>query len=83
MISTVSVSPRGFVSTAKNSSRTGSPVSSVRPAGNHRAVSGKPMSARSTNRAMRRLVKPGMAFGSITTTGIRRASAASTTGPAT
>ncbi len=67
---------------AKNSSRTGSPVISLRPAGKYRAVSGKLSSARATNRAIFRFVNPGTAFGSMITTGSRRASAASVTGPA-
>ena len=47
------------------------------------AVSGKVISARETSRPITRLVNPGTAFGSITTTGTRRSSAAATGGPAT
>ncbi len=68
---------------AKNSSRTGIPVTSVTVSGNHFAVSGKLTSARDTKRASLRWVNPGMAFGSITTTGTRFQRAASNTGPAT
>ena len=64
-------------------SRTGNPVISVRPLGKYLAVSGNDTSARLTNRPITRLVNPGTAFGSITTTGVRRNRAAMTGGPAT
>ena len=76
-------SPRGFGGMAKNSSRTGNPVSSDLPRAKYRAVSGKEISARAASRPIARLVNPGIAFGSITTTGTRFTSAAITAGPAT
>ena len=72
VISSWSTAPRGLGWMRKNSSRTGSPVTSVRPLGKKAAVSGKETSARATRREMERLVNPGTAFGSITTTGTRR-----------
>ena len=83
VMSTVSFPQRGLCGSAKNSSRTGSPVTSVIPGGNHRAVSEKLSSARVTKRASLRCVNPGIALGSITTTGNRFHKAASRTGPAT
>ena len=68
---------------AKNSARTGRPVSSVRSGGKKRRVSSKLINARRTHGAIQRFVAPGTAFGSMTTTGTPRASAASTGGPAT
>jgi hypothetical protein len=78
-----STSPGALDGIRKNSSRTGRPVVSVRPGGKNRLVSEKLISALDTNRAITRLVNPGIAFGSITTTGLRRSSAAITGGPAT
>ncbi len=79
----VSLASRCFGAISKNSGRTGSPVTSDLPGGKKRAASGKLNSARRTNRPILRLVKPGIAFGSITTSGDFFHSAASTTGPAT
>src|SRR5205814_411025 len=68
---------------AKNSRRTGNPVSSNLPRGKNAAVSGKLNSAHFANRPIWRLASPGRAFGSMITIGTPLTHAASVTGPAT
>ena len=66
--------------TSKNSGRTGLPVTNPFPP-KKRTVDSNVTAALLTTRASRRFVSPGTAFCSSSSVGIRRAAAASTTGP--
>src|SRR5262245_44130690 len=69
VIRRLSVSVRGLGGIAKNSLRTGRPVTSVLPDGKYEAVSGNAISVLAAKRPRYRFVMPGTALGSMAITG--------------